>query len=95
MKIIYKTAQIEAITKGDDLYFIHPLTNQQCEHIEQCLTGWSEQDTLEQSNLELLLALTEFYLSDIENYIYDDVDYTFSDSDVHSMFETKGDDENE
>ena len=32
------------ITKEVDTYFLHILTNQRCETVRDCFTGWSEQD---------------------------------------------------
>lgn len=36
-----------------DIYFIHPMTGNKCELLEQCFSGWAEQE--EEKNIQWIL----------------------------------------
>ena len=46
-----------------NVYFLHPLTNQFCESVEQCFYGWSEQDD---TINDLWCNLKKFIYSELE-----------------------------
>jgi len=54
---------------GDvDTYFLHILTNQRCENVRECFSGWSEQDKKTDEEWETLCQHIE-NLGSIEEYI--------------------------
>ena len=54
---------------GDvDTYFLHILTNQRCESVRDCFSGWSEQDKKTDEDWETLCQHIED-LGSIEEYI--------------------------
>ena len=72
---IYKNASIGTVVEfigndeDGDLYFFHPLTNAKCESLDQCFSGWSEQDLEIEEEWE---KLSEFInnIEDINQEIY-------------------------
>ncbi|BCD61740.1 hypothetical protein NrS5_36 [Nitratiruptor phage NrS-5] len=63
MKVLflYKTAEIEGEFWWDeendvlDGYFLHPMTGNHCQEIEQCFYGWSEQNQEYQKDWDALV----------------------------------------
>jgi len=51
-----------------DTYFLHILTNQRCESVRDCFSGWSEQDKKTDEEWETLCQHIE-NLGSIEEYI--------------------------
>ena len=51
-----------------DTYFLHILTNQRCESVRDCFSGWSEQDKKSDEDWETLCQHIE-NLGSIEEYI--------------------------
>jgi len=57
---------------GDvDTYFLHILTNQRCESVRDCFSGWSEQDKKADEEWETLCQHIE-ELDGLEEYICDE-----------------------
>ena len=57
---------------GDvDTYFLHILTNQRCESVRDCFSGWSEQDKKTDEDWETLCQHIE-ELDGLEQYICDE-----------------------
>lgn len=104
IKFMYKGCKIGAIWNWiededmidppNDLHFLHPLTNSKCELIEQCLTGWSEQDSEEQQKWERLIEFIESR-NDLWNTITNEIqlweDTTQYEAEVIVAFDDKGD----
>jgi len=45
MKVFYKTVFLEIVSnENDEIFYIHPVTNAKCEHLNQCFSNWSEMD---------------------------------------------------
>ena len=54
-----------------DTYFLHILTNQRCENVRDCFSGWSEQDKKADEDWETLCQHIE-ELDGLEEYICDE-----------------------
>ena len=66
----YENSHGEVI--GDvDTYFLHVLTNQRCESVWDCFSGWSEQDEKSAEQWETLCQHIE-ELDGLEEYICDE-----------------------
>ena len=66
----YENSHGEVI--GDvDTYFLHILTNQRCESVRDCFSGWSEQDKKADEEWETLCQHIE-ELDGLEEYICDE-----------------------
>ena len=66
----YENSHGEVI--GDvDTYFLHILTNQRCESVRDCFSGWSEQDKKADEDWETLCQHIE-ELDGLEEYICDE-----------------------
>ena len=75
-KVVYKGATLQLIgvydREEETLSYIHPITNQKQQNIEQCFAGWSEEN--EEENIEWK-QLTDFVKSDemLLQKIFDDI----------------------
>ena len=66
----YENSHGEVI--GDvDTYFLHILTNQRCESVRDCFSGWSEQDEKSAEQWETLCERIE-NLDGLDEYICDE-----------------------
>ena len=54
-----------------DTYFLHVLTNQRCESVRDCFSGWSEQDERSAEQWETLCSRIEEY-GNLEETICDE-----------------------
>jgi len=45
--------------EGVEIRFLHPLTNQECERVDQVLVGWSEQDEVSQETWRRLVSILQ------------------------------------
>lgn len=78
----YKTAKIDIMAEFDDdcdnieIYYFHPLTNQKCESIDQCFSGWSEQNNEENKNWDILKNKLENF-NELETFACDETDIEF------------------
>jgi hypothetical protein len=75
---------LEAVTYYDDnnefdegeTFYIHPMTGEQCQTIDQCFQGWSEQDEESNNNWNTLRELIKED-NDKEQYFADEVDIDY------------------
>jgi hypothetical protein len=74
MKIRYKNVSLTVSTNDDgDIRYIHPISGQPCETLEQAFAGWSEQDESLNEQWDELKELVASGACD--EHIRDDVDY--------------------
>jgi len=52
-----------------EVYFLHVLSNQECESVKQCFEGWSEQNTADDEKWDMLCDRIEA-LSNVEEYVF-------------------------
>ena len=56
-------------TRCPEVYFLHVLSNQECESVKQCFEGWSEQNTADDEKWDMLCDRIEA-LSNVEEYVF-------------------------
>ena len=71
IKCKYDDAEITIVLEDKEIYYLHPLTNQKCESLQQVYQGWIDRDKKDQENQEKLKHEIKRNLDLIEEWLDD------------------------